>query len=595
MGSRELSSVTVFTTMEGVSMTIRLLRRRGLVAFVAAILGTGILSPDTPAHAAATQSYLEAIACPSATTCFAAGQGDNNYGIIWSSTDGGQSWSPDSVPPVSRLDAMACPTPSVCYAGSIYGELVKTVDGGHVWSYATGSPIGLTTLVCITASICLGVGSDASGGDPVGATARTTDGGVTWSPPLTLSGTLSVDAAACATTLRCVAAGSAGIKNTGGGCIGCGPSTLLTSTDGGVTWSRGMVTAGTVESLACPASNDCLGVVDDEGRASPRYSMTTVATALDGTWRTVSVSQSLAFARGLACPTTTDCWTSTGSSIDRTADGGLSWSAIPWNNPRAICCGSGTTPAIACATPGDCIGAGSVWVAGGLEQARTFRFSSLPQQGYWLVAADGTVYPFGNATNWGSPSIYPGTVGMAGVRAGSGYFSVQANGWPFNSGYVNPYPPPAHVNQPVVGIAVDPVAAPGSFNGPYPYPGSGYWEVASDGGLFSFGSAHFYGSMGAVPLTRPVVGMAANPQGGGYWMVASDGGIFAFGTAGFYGSTGAIRLNRPVVGMAATPDGRGYWLVASDGGVFTFGDAHFYGSLGDTPLAAPIVGVATVR
>ena len=108
-------------------------------------------------------------------------------------------------------------------------------------------------------------------------------------------------------------------------------------------------------------------------------------------------------------------------------------------------------------------------------------------------------------------------------------------------------------------------------------------------------SARPRGLMGAVPLTRPVVGMAASPQGGGYWMVASDGGVFAFGTAGFYGSTGAIKLNRPVVGMAATPDGRGYWLVASDGGVFTFGDAQFDGSLGSTPLPAPIVGVATVR
>src|SRR5689334_12193963 len=45
-------------------------------------------------------------------------------------------------------------------------------------------------------------------------------------------------------------------------------------------------------------------------------------------------------------------------------------------------------------------------------------------------------------------------------------------------------------------------------------------------------------------------------------------------------SDGALALNKPVVGMAATPDGRGYWLVASDGGIFTFGDAPFYGSTG---------------
>ena len=60
--------------------------------------------------------------------------------------------------------------------------------------------------------------------------------------------------------------------------------------------------------------------------------------------------------------------------------------------------------------------------------------------------------------------------------------------------------------------------------------------------------------------------------------MASDGGIFAFGDATFYGSEGGKPLNKPIVGMAATPDGNGYWEVASDGGIFAFGDAKFYGS-----------------
>ena len=63
--------------------------------------------------------------------------------------------------------------------------------------------------------------------------------------------------------------------------------------------------------------------------------------------------------------------------------------------------------------------------------------------------------------------------------------------------------------------------------------------------------------------------MAATPDGAGYWLVASDGGIFAFGDAVFYGSTGGMHLNAPIVGMAPTPDGAGYWLVASDGGIFS--------------------------
>ena len=138
------------------------------------------------------------------------------------------------------------------------------------------------------------------------------------------------------------------------------------------------------------------------------------------------------------------------------------------------------------------------------------------------------------------------------------------------------------VKRPIVGMAATP-------------DGGGYWEVASDGGIFNFGNAGFYGSEGGTPLDKPIVGMAATPDGGGYWEVASDGGIFAFGDAPFFGSTGGIRLDAPVVGMAPAPDGGGYWLVAADGGVFAYGDAAFSGSEGGHPLDASIVGLATTH
>ncbi|HEY1990047.1 MAG TPA: hypothetical protein VGG43_11315 [Acidimicrobiales bacterium] len=123
-------------------------------------------------------------------------------------------------------------------------------------------------------------------------------------------------------------------------------------------------------------------------------------------------------------------------------------------------------------------------------------------------------------------------------------------------------------------------------------PSGGYYEVATDGGVFAFGTATFFGSMGGRPLNKPIVGMAATPDGKGYWLVAQDGGIFAFGDAGFYGSTGSLTLNNPIVGMAATPNGAGYYLVASDGGIFAFGNARFMGSTGGLTLNKPVVGMA---
>ena len=110
--------------------------------------------------------------------------------------------------------------------------------------------------------------------------------------------------------------------------------------------------------------------------------------------------------------------------------------------------------------------------------------------------------------------------------------------------------------------------------------------------VLSYGDAGFFGSTGGVRLTRPIVGMAATPTGTGYWTVASDGGIFAFGDARFFGSTGNIRLNRPVVALAPTASGNGYWMYASDGGIFTYGDAPFRGSGAGLDLGPSVVGVA---
>ena len=119
--------------------------------------------------------------------------------------------------------------------------------------------------------------------------------------------------------------------------------------------------------------------------------------------------------------------------------------------------------------------------------------------------------------------------------------------------------------------------------------GLGYWIVGADGGVFTFGSARFFGSTGDLVLNQPILGMAPTPTGRGYWLVARDGGIFSFGDAEFFGSTGDRALNAPVIGIAATPTGKGYWLIAADGGVFTFGDAEFVGSTGDRVLNQPIV------
>jgi hypothetical protein len=66
--------------------------------------------------------------------------------------------------------------------------------------------------------------------------------------------------------------------------------------------------------------------------------------------------------------------------------------------------------------------------------------------------------------------------------------------------------------------------------------------------------------------------MAARPQGDGYWFVAADGGVFSFGAARFFGSA-AGSATSPVVAISATPSGNGYRIVTAGGTVFNYGDA----------------------
>jgi hypothetical protein len=214
--------------------------------------------------------------------------------------------------------------------------------------------------------------------------------------------------------------------------------------------------------------------------------------------------------------------------------------------------------------------------------------ASTPHQGYYTYEQDGLISGFGNDEfldylgDLSTVALNQPIVGMAQTADGAGYWMVAADGGIFafgDAGFYG-YTGNLHLSQPIVGMAAT-------------ADGKGYWLVAADGGIFAFGDALFHGSTGGMHLNKPIVGMAATADGDGYWLVASDGGIFAFGDAGFYGSAGNLVLNQPVVGMTATADGKGYLFVASDGGIFAYGDARFHGSTGSLVLEQPIVGMAS--
>ncbi len=204
--------------------------------------------------------------------------------------------------------------------------------------------------------------------------------------------------------------------------------------------------------------------------------------------------------------------------------------------------------------------------------------STLPG-GYYQSGANGQVFSSHSprACAAAPASASNPVVGIAASTLG--YWTATANGNVNACRVASLGSVSTHLNAPIVGIASTPDSG-------------GYWLVASDGGVFSFGDARFHGSEGGVRLNKPIVGIERTASGNGYWLVASDGGVFTFGDAKFHGSTGALRLNKPIIGMATDVASDGYWLVASDGGSFTFGNVHYYGSLGSTAIPAPITGVA---
>jgi hypothetical protein len=164
----------------------------------------------------------------------------------------------------------------------------------------------------------------------------------------------------------------------------------------------------------------------------------------------------------------------------------------------------------------------------------------------------GEPIPFGTARYFGAVAhkdIGSGVIGMAASSSGRGYLLATASGRVLRFG-------DARFHGSIVARIKDRVATIVETNN-----GGGYWLACSNGGVFSFGDARFHGSVRGLPLSTPIVAMAATPDGGGYWLVASNGRVFHYGDARFYGSASPAVRKSPIVAMAATPDGRGYWLL----------------------------------
>ena len=503
---------------------------------------------------------------------------------------------------------------------------------GTAWTLAApslpaGDGGGLFGATCVNGSDCWAVGAVLASGasNPTGALIEHWDG-TGWSAVSSPSPSGPGVAGAILSSVSCASASS---------CFAVGYATDadghnltdVTEQWNGSTWNivPGAATGQAFDQLLevqCPSAGNCWAV----GNAGPAPQMSNFLPVFPGAlgnqgliehwdgsvWSIVpSVTEpapSGGYLSGLGCVSASDCWASGATTNGSgTASGMLMehWDGSTWTDASASVPGStspGILAGISCLSSTQCWAAGSTgsfnnggpgaqlqsvveywngssWSVQPSPQVTALSFlnsvACLPSVG---CLADGSTLTTPGSSDPGLRSLveqltFPPASSQGTVLAArdGGVFTYGTASFAGSMGG-------QHLNAPIVGVATTP-------------DGLGYWLVGSDGGLFAFGDASFDGSMGDQRLNAPIVGMAPTRDGKGYWLVASDGGVFAFGDAGFHGSMGGLHLNAPVVGMAATDHG-GYYLVASDGGIFSFGGASFYGSAGGTRLNSPVTGVA---
>ena len=199
--------------------------------------GTWTWSAESLVPGQSSQGELTGVSCPSATTCVAVGyeSSNNTYqsvATVGTLSGGTWTWTTQSVvtPDATgygQLNAVSCPSATSCVAVGYDGSLqngsnqsvttVATLSGG-LWTWSAESPVTadssgagyLTGVSCSTATTCVAVGYDA-GAQSVTTSGTLSGGSWTWTADFTItpdsSGNGDLYGVSCSTSTTCVAVG----------------------------------------------------------------------------------------------------------------------------------------------------------------------------------------------------------------------------------------------------------------------------------------------------------------------------------------------------------------------------------------------------
>jgi hypothetical protein len=250
-------------------------------------------------------------------------QGNVERGAVLRTLDGGRVWSLAATLPkgVGRLVGISCPTKTFCMAVGVGTAVTRAIavisnDAGRTWS-TVAVPKGeeeLNLVACTTRQSCIAEGEvEAAIGDPSGGSRlsiiTTVNGGATWKQRSITSSTAAplgvpyFSGLTCATATHCLLVGDATPPD------GSPSGMVASSTDRGVSWTFQAVPPGTtvLNAISCASATKC-AVAGGGIEARGGIDRDLLATNNGGrTWTSRTVPSSAVALDGLSCPSATSC------------------------------------------------------------------------------------------------------------------------------------------------------------------------------------------------------------------------------------------------------------------------------------------------
>ncbi|MCL4449109.1 MAG: hypothetical protein M1152_05420 [Actinobacteria bacterium] len=382
-------------------------------------------------------SVLSAVWCANGFNCWAVGYSTDNNGtttVALFTTNGGASWSPQTIPsavfsswPIS-LKTIDCPTPDYCFAAGTENNgqgtplILSTTNGGASWSPETVpiSSFSPQSVSCPTSTTCWLSGTNGSPNNQQGVVLTTSNSGATWTVQTIPSAVGDIATVYCPTTGVCLAGGYLLNSTSIGGAV------MLTTNDSGALWTETPLPSSVdaVYSISCPNSVDCWAMASSGVAGSLPISLAT--TDSGKSWSEIPLAQgvtsvSLYSSTSLSCPSTAFCWTvgtgnpSTSNSVQDSSSGVILSSNMslelaqpalgpytPLGSPTRICDTRPSNPSALTGAAVDCTG--KTLSAGSVLNVQVSGVSGIPTSSISAVVANITVT---NTTQSSYLSIWP--------------------------------------------------------------------------------------------------------------------------------------------------------------------------------------------